>query len=226
MLLHVWISHRLSFSRSSYRSLLKSPIKIVNVSLFMNDVAAYLIFVYALIQCREVCGLASQSILPNPTSWRSILILSSHLRLGLPSGLLPSGFPTKTQYTLLHCPIRATCSAHLILLDFITRAISGEVYRSLSSSFCSFLHYLVISSLLGLNIVFNILFSNTLSLPSTVWSYARHLTLSDATELVRMSWPKAWGLLVGLYGVMSIGELLPLFRRSFLYPSSRYERFW
>ena len=31
-----------------------------------------------------------QSIPPHPTSWRSILILSSHLRLGLPSGLFPS----------------------------------------------------------------------------------------------------------------------------------------
>jgi len=42
-----------------------------------------------------------QSILPYPTSWRFILILSSHFRLGLPSGLFPSGFSTKTLYTPL-----------------------------------------------------------------------------------------------------------------------------
>ena len=40
-----------------------------------------------------------QSIYPHPTSWRSILILSTHLCLGLPSGLFPPGFPTKTLYT-------------------------------------------------------------------------------------------------------------------------------
>ena len=46
-----------------------------------------------------------QSTCPHPTSWKSILILSTHLRLGLPSGLFPSGFPTKTLYTPLSSPI-------------------------------------------------------------------------------------------------------------------------
>ena len=41
---------------------------------------------------------------PHPTSWRSILILYFHLRLGLPSGLKPSGLPTKTLYTPLLSP--------------------------------------------------------------------------------------------------------------------------
>ena len=75
------------------------------------------------------------SIYPHPTSWRSIII-STHLRLGLPSGLLPSSFPTKTPYTPLSSPIRATCPAHLILMDFITRTILGEEYKFLKSLNC------------------------------------------------------------------------------------------
>ena len=47
----------------------------------------------------SILGQPNPVHIPTSHSWRSILILSTHLRLGLPIGLLPSGFPTKTLYT-------------------------------------------------------------------------------------------------------------------------------
>ena len=47
-----------------------------------------------------------QSMPTHPTSWRSILISSSHPRQGLPSGLFPSCFLTKTSYAR---PLLQTC---------------------------------------------------------------------------------------------------------------------
>jgi len=91
-----------------------------------------------------------------------------HLCLGLPSGLFLLGFPTKTMYKSLLSPISATCTTHLIRIDFITRTIFGGEYRSLSSLFCSFLHAIVTSSLLGQNILHNTIFSNTPSLCSSL----------------------------------------------------------
>jgi hypothetical protein len=81
---------------------------------------------------------------------------------------LSPGFPTKTLYTPLLAPIRVTYPAHLILLDLITRKILGEEYRSLSVSLCSFLHSPVTFYFLNPNILLSTLFSNTLSLRSSL----------------------------------------------------------
>jgi hypothetical protein len=78
-------------------------------------------------------------------------------------------FPLVSHHHLVHTSpsILATCQAHLILRDFITRKILDEEYRSLSSSLSNFLHSPVKPSLLGPKILNN-LFSNTLSLCSSL----------------------------------------------------------
>ena len=79
---------------------------------------------------------------PVPTTPSKFLQIHLNIILpsmpGLPTGIFPSGFPTKTPYTPLPSRIRTTCPAHLIILDFITQTILDEEYVSLSSSFCSY----------------------------------------------------------------------------------------
>jgi len=107
-----------------------------------------------------------QSIPPHPTSWIPISILPSHLCLGLPSFTFPQVTPP-ILCMFLSSPTCAICPAHRILLDLITWIMFGE-YRSLSSSLRSFLQSPVTSPLLGTNILLNTLFSNTLSLCSSL----------------------------------------------------------
>jgi len=109
---------------------------------------------------------------PNPVHIPTSHFLEIHPNIihpSTPRSLFPCSFPTKTLYTPLSPPIRATCPAHLILLDFITRTILGEEYESFSSSLCNPLHCPVISSLVGPNILLNTMLSNTFKYSTFFW---------------------------------------------------------
>ena len=91
----------------------------------------------------------------NCISCRSVLVLFSHLRLDLASGHCRSCLTTKTLFAPLLCLTHATCPAHLILLDLITRTILDEVLIMQSSPAP------VTSSFWGPSIFLSTLFSNT-----------------------------------------------------------------
>ena len=119
---------------------------------------------YCILECPVPIPIPSQ-INPHHASpshsWRNILILSTHLRLCLPSNSFPQ-VSYQTLYAPLLSPIHAACPAHLIFLYLITRIIFGEEYRSQNSSLCSLPHSLVTSSVLGPSIFRGTLFSNNL----------------------------------------------------------------
>jgi hypothetical protein len=60
-------------------------------------------------------------------------------------------------------PMRATCLAHLILLDLVIWIVSADAYKLLRSPLRSLLQPPATSFLLGPHILLSTLFSNTLN---------------------------------------------------------------
>ena len=102
-----------------------------------------------------------------PISLRSILILPYRLCLGLPKVSFPIGLPVKILKAVLPFSILTASPVHINLLYPITVIILSERYKLWISSFWSLL-YSPLSFLLDPNIRLRILFSNTLSLHSSL----------------------------------------------------------
>ena len=98
-----------SLTHSLYQSMKQSPSWEANQFAASQEIPRILWNLkvyYHIHKCPPLVPILSQLNpvhIPHPTSW-----ISSHLRLGFPSGLFPSGLPTKTLYTPLMSAIRAS----------------------------------------------------------------------------------------------------------------------
>ena len=91
-------------------------------------------------------------------SLRSILILSTHQRLGLPSGLFPSGFPTKPLYTPSPHPYTPHAQPISIFSILSPSQYWVRITDHLAPRYAIFSIPPVTSSLLGPNILLNTLY--------------------------------------------------------------------
>jgi len=114
------------------------------------------------------------------------MILSSHLRLGLSSGLFPSYFPTKIFYAFLISPMRATCAE---ITNSIGQSPSWEAdSRSANQEFPRLLrnpkvHYRVHKSL-PLVLILSQLNSDHVFIPATLilHSHPRQVLVSSLSQ--------------------------------------------
>ena len=140
---------------------------------------------YCILKCKPTVPILSQT---DPVRIPTLNILKIHLNIilssrpGSPSWFISLRLPHQNRFytSRFLSSIRTTWPTHFILLDFITRTISGEWYISLSSSCCSFLHPHVTSSLLSPNILLKT-YSQT---PSADETYIGSITtMEDVAEL-------------------------------------------
>jgi len=166
-----WLTRWLTNKQTSWRTVLLE--KLTNPKLVKKFPAFYGIrrFIISFTSARHLSlswGGAEYQVHATTSYFLKIHFYIIHLCIGLPSGLFPSVLPTTTLYAPHLYPVCATYSVHLILLDSITRTMLGEEYRSFSSSLCCLLHSPDKLPHLGSNTFLSTLFSNNLSLCSTL----------------------------------------------------------
>lgn len=116
--------------------------------------------------------------------WICSLVLSSHLLLGFSGDIFPSGFSTKVLYApLLLPPLTCHMLMNSIILHLIARSTFFESWSREAPHCAVFCSPSVVSSLFDPNVFLKTIFTNTLSLFSSlsvrhqVWqSYTRKIT--------------------------------------------------
>jgi hypothetical protein len=124
-----------------------------------------------------------QSMPPHSTVWRSILILSSHLKLGLSSGYFPQVSPPKLCVHLSSSPNVLHDPAISIFCIWSPEKylVRSTKYRSLSSLVCSFLHYPVT---FPLSLIPHALIIDLLTNGVSCWN--QHETSNKLTKLLKI----------------------------------------
>jgi hypothetical protein len=144
------------------------------VQLLKNFPAFYETRSFITVFTRDFCWSLSwptsiQSIPHYPITLRSILILSTHLRLGLPSGSFPPRFPTNILYAFLFSHLcYMPCLSHPPWLDYSNSNCIWRRVRVMKLLIMEFpptsCHFISLRTKIPLST----LFSNTLSLCSSL----------------------------------------------------------
>jgi len=130
----------------------------------------------------------------NPTHILYPNFFKIHFPIILPSTTWPyKWLPTKTLYSFLFPPMRATCPTHLIFLASIFLVKLAEEFRLWSSTPCTFLQPSLNSSLLGPNIFLRFVKTLPVIQTTAVYNARSHVVITTCWANPRHANFLGWG---------------------------------